>query len=82
LALTSPTSGGRSIGIVRWRTKAPEVLFSLAIVHRYNHSFSSPNNLTAGNLLFSFSLKVGTHHAPADLEIGDKFVGMSTVRTG
>jgi hypothetical protein len=27
LALTSPTSGGRSVGIVRWRTKAPEFLF-------------------------------------------------------
>jgi hypothetical protein len=27
LALTSPTSGGRSDGIVRWRTKAPEFLF-------------------------------------------------------
>jgi hypothetical protein len=24
LALTSPTSGGRSVGIDRWRTKAPE----------------------------------------------------------
>jgi hypothetical protein len=24
LALISPTSGGRSVGIVRWRTKAPE----------------------------------------------------------
>jgi hypothetical protein len=24
LALTSPTSGGRTVGIVRWRTKAPE----------------------------------------------------------
>jgi hypothetical protein len=24
LALTSPTSGGRSVGIVRWRTIAPE----------------------------------------------------------
>jgi hypothetical protein len=23
-ALTSPTSGGRSVGIVRWRTKASE----------------------------------------------------------
>jgi hypothetical protein len=29
LALTSPTSGGRSVGIVRWRTKAPE----LSLVH-------------------------------------------------
>jgi hypothetical protein len=27
LALTSPTSGGRSVGIVRLRTKAPEFLF-------------------------------------------------------
>jgi hypothetical protein len=27
LALTSPTSGGRSVGIVRWRTKAPEFVF-------------------------------------------------------
>jgi hypothetical protein len=25
LALASPTSGGRSVGIVRWRTKAPEL---------------------------------------------------------
>jgi hypothetical protein len=24
LALTSPTSGGRSVGIVRWQTKAPQ----------------------------------------------------------
>jgi hypothetical protein len=24
LALTSPTSGGRSVGIDRWRTKVPE----------------------------------------------------------
>jgi hypothetical protein len=27
LALTSPTSGCRSVGIVRWRTKAPEFKF-------------------------------------------------------
>jgi hypothetical protein len=27
LALTSPTSGGRSVSIVRWRSKAPEFLF-------------------------------------------------------
>jgi hypothetical protein len=26
LALTSPTSGGRSVGIVRWRTEAPELM--------------------------------------------------------
>jgi hypothetical protein len=27
LALTSPTNGGRSVGIVRSRTKAPEFVF-------------------------------------------------------
>jgi hypothetical protein len=30
LALTSPTSGGRSVGIVRLRTKAPEFFFGYA----------------------------------------------------
>ena len=28
LALTSPTGGGRSVGIVRWRTKATELLYN------------------------------------------------------
>jgi hypothetical protein len=28
LALTSPTSCGRSVGVVRWRAKAPEFIFS------------------------------------------------------
>jgi hypothetical protein len=36
LALTSPTSGGRSVGIVRWRTKAPERIFlSLQLVSNF-----------------------------------------------
>jgi hypothetical protein len=34
LTLTSPTGGGRSVGIVRWRTKATE--FSLVFVDIYN----------------------------------------------
>jgi hypothetical protein len=29
LTLTSPTSGGRSVGIVRWRTEAPKFFFVL-----------------------------------------------------
>jgi hypothetical protein len=29
VALTSPTSGGRSFGIVRWRAKATEFSFSI-----------------------------------------------------
>jgi hypothetical protein len=32
LALTSPTGGGRSVGIVRSRTKATEFSFSLVFV--------------------------------------------------
>jgi hypothetical protein len=32
LALTSSTSGGRSVGIVHWRTKAPEFLMVLLMV--------------------------------------------------
>jgi len=32
LALTSPTGGGRSVGIVRSRNKATEFCFSLALV--------------------------------------------------
>jgi hypothetical protein len=31
LVLTSPTSGGRSVGIVRWRTKAPEFVYFVFI---------------------------------------------------
>jgi hypothetical protein len=34
MALTAPESGGRSVGIVRWRTKAPE-FFSLYIMRNY-----------------------------------------------
>jgi hypothetical protein len=34
LALTLPTGGGRSVGIVRWRTKATEFSF---IVKKYAH---------------------------------------------
>jgi hypothetical protein len=32
LAITSPTSGGRSVGIVRSRTQATEFSFSFSIV--------------------------------------------------
>jgi hypothetical protein len=35
LALTSPTGGGRSVGIVRSRTKAMEFSFSLVYVCMY-----------------------------------------------
>ena len=38
LALTSPTDGGRSVGIVRSRTKATEFSFSLEEKH---HSVST-----------------------------------------
>jgi hypothetical protein len=41
LALTSPTSGGRSIGIVRLRTKATEFGFSLVAKQQYHVEISS-----------------------------------------
>jgi len=41
LALTSPTGGGRSVGIVRVRTKATEFSFSLV----YSPFFSLQNAL-------------------------------------
>jgi hypothetical protein len=34
LALTSPTSGGHSVGIVRWRTKAPEFFLQFSFIWR------------------------------------------------
>jgi hypothetical protein len=37
LALTSPTGGGRSVGIVRVRTEATEFLVVSSIVARYWH---------------------------------------------
>jgi len=36
LALTSPTGGGRSVGIVRLRTKATEFSFSLTYINDDN----------------------------------------------
>jgi hypothetical protein len=32
LALTSPTSSGRSVGIVRWRTKASDFVFVCLLI--------------------------------------------------
>ena len=32
LALTSPTGGGRSVGIVRWRTKATEFFYKKCVI--------------------------------------------------
>jgi hypothetical protein len=41
MALTSPTSGGRSVGIDRWRTKAPKFVVCLFFVFRENCLFPS-----------------------------------------
>jgi hypothetical protein len=54
LALTSPASGGRSVGIVRLRTEATEFVFHQTIA--YASSFS--NNLDSGWLKFCYSLKL------------------------
>ena len=39
LALTSPTGGGRSVGIVRSRTKATEFSFSISYIVSFNGMF-------------------------------------------
>jgi hypothetical protein len=38
LALTSPTSGGRSVGVVRWRTKVPE-FFTVFLLNKYSYTY-------------------------------------------
>ena len=48
LALTSPTGGGRSVGIVRSRTKATE--FSLVLVFEVPEMFLEPNSELAAGL--------------------------------
>jgi hypothetical protein len=62
LALTSSTSGGRSVDIVRWRTKAPE-FFCLNIptmrvvyVHAYTHSMRLRGSWLKHLLFHSLSL--------------------------
>jgi hypothetical protein len=49
LVLTSPTGGGRSVGIVRSRTKATEFCFSLV----YSQHVPSHSNTTCSNLYFT-----------------------------
>jgi len=44
LAITSPTGGGRSVGIVRVRTKATE--FSFIVLKYFNYSTLSKELLT------------------------------------
>jgi hypothetical protein len=43
LALTSPTGGGRSVGMVRSRTKATEFSFSLVLIRRYSAGGAEEN---------------------------------------
>ena len=58
LALTSPTGGGRSVGIVRSRTKATE--FSLAAIEHTNlkilivKSWDSKNDMGMKSFMFQF----------------------------
>jgi hypothetical protein len=57
LALTSPTSGGHSVSIVRLRTKVTEVSFSIDVYictifnHRYQSKWFSTAVLQGSNLL-------------------------------
>ena len=55
LALTSPTGGGRSVGIVRVRTKATEFSFSLI---EGQHAMKVQIGISCGRILCSISSSV------------------------
>jgi len=50
LALTSPTGGGRSVGIVRVRTKATEFFFLIGMI---NEVFSSSGYMGTNSSIIS-----------------------------
>jgi hypothetical protein len=63
--LTSPTSVGRSVGIVRWRTEAPEfVLMSANRIQHIKHRNQSSGTYWNGSPVFSVldSKNVGGEH--------------------
>jgi hypothetical protein len=51
MSLSSPTSGGRSVGIIRWRTKAPEVFFLLWVLETCN-PFKSGDRVSTITILY------------------------------
>ena len=64
LALTSPTGGGRSVGIVRSRTKATE--FSLVLVHEFaSEGFPEPRRIF---IYLADSCRPATWQLPSILE--------------
>jgi hypothetical protein len=57
LALTSPTRGDRSVGIVRWRTKATEFSFLVQYIFKF-----------LNDILIDF-IWIGGPHIKADLDV-------------
>jgi len=59
LALTSPTGGGRSVGIVRLRTKATEyVLFTCFTVYTTEHTYMHFTDTTIADAMhFTYSME-------------------------
>jgi hypothetical protein len=51
LALTSPTSGGRSVGIVRWRTKSRSSCYVLTILRAIRNSVMTMTSLALTKLV-------------------------------
>jgi hypothetical protein len=45
LALTSLTIGGRSVGLVRWRTEATELVIPLCVVFAISFNSRHRNNM-------------------------------------
>jgi hypothetical protein len=57
LALASPTSGGRSVGMVRWRTQAMEFSFSL-FWQMSLHISNFPGPLNKRKCIFAYLLHI------------------------
>jgi len=65
LALTSPTGGGRSVGIVRSRTKATEFLLPVWLQHKTRTNTIKVRNMTSlpVPIPYVISPMVGPHAA-------------------
>jgi phage replication-related protein YjqB (UPF0714/DUF867 family) len=62
LALTSPTGGGRSVGMVRSRTKATEFSFYISGLKAFNHLPLHIKSLANDMKSFKTSLKRFLYH--------------------
>ena len=74
LAVTSPTGGGRSVGMVRSRTKATE--FSLVLVFQHTTGMTHLSTLT--DLFYYFTSSIVVHFYSLDC-INNAILCLSTM---